>query len=162
MVCLSVLGDGETSGSSIRAKRFYECFIFLGYKVKRINPCIKTKIHPLVNFILNFILSLPKLFISCETCYSLSDLFPDAMFGILYKLIHPKVKFICGCHSLVQRNIKGRTWLHAFYSYYSQQTILLMLTKWCDRLIVSNNYDNSLMVKRGFKEVKTVYAAPNF
>lgn len=163
MVCTSILGDGDTSGSSIRAKRFYECFISnLGYKVERINPCIKRKIHPLVNFIVNFILSLPNLTKKCDICYSISDLFPDAIFGILYKITHPKVTFICGCHSLVQRHIKGRTWLHAFYSYHSQQIILSLLKHFVDKILVSNDYDNNLLTQKGFKKIITVYAAPNF
>lgn len=162
MVTTSVLGSGKTSGSSVRADRFQGCFIKMGHKVERIKPWLKRKLHPLLNFIINFIMSLGNLRKSCDVVYSISDLFPDAAFGIAYKLTHPDVKFICGVHSLVQRGIKGRSWFHAAYSYYSQYVILALLKRTADKVLVSNNYDNFILKNNGHKHVTTVYPAPNF
>lgn len=161
MVCLSVLGSGLTSGTCIRARKFKAIFTEQGVKVMSVDPIVQRKIHPLVNFILNLILALPQLVIKCDLVYSISDLLPDAMFGILYKLTHPNIKFTCGCHSLVQRHIIGRTPLHSFYSYYSQQVILWLLKRTANRVLVSNDYDRKILLSKGFKEVVTVYAAPN-
>ena len=161
MVCLSIIGEGLTSGSSIRAKKFSEFFVSQGIDVVPIKPFIRRMIHPLINFILNLILALPQLYRKCDLLYSISDLLPDAMFGILYKLIHPGTKFTCGCHSIVQKHIQGRTPLHSFYAFYSQKIILWLLKRTADRMLVSNDYDRKILLNKGFKKVVTVYAAPN-
>lgn len=161
MICNSIIGHGRTSGSSIRAERFRREFTKMGYQVQVVQPFIRRRIHPMVNFIINLIMSIPYLTVKVDIVYSISDLLPDAVFGVLYKLLHPRVTFICGCHSLVQSHIKGRTRLHSLYSYWSQRTIHLLLKYTCNRLLVSNNYDNGILTNRGHKVV-TIYAAPNF
>lgn len=162
MVCNSILGDGDTSGSSIRAKRYPPIFKKLGYEVIICSPLIQKKIHPAINFMTNALFSLRYIFYKCKILYSISDLFPDVFFAYIYHLSHPKTIFICGVHSIVQKKIKGRTKIYSCYAYYSQKIILWFLKHSADKILVSNDYDNEILKTQGFKNVRTVYPAPNF
>jgi hypothetical protein len=152
----------DTSGSSVRARRYYEEFKKEGFSVSKSFSGNVNSSSVLRTFTNNFLASLPLVVHKFDIVYSISDLYPDALCGIIYKLAHPKVRFICGCHCIITRKVPARSKAHYYYSRISQKVILWLLKLVKAEILVSNNYDKEILVKKGFKKIRTVYPAPNF
>ncbi len=167
IVCNSIIGKGTTSGSSIRASRFGHFLEEKGHHVCTCRPLLRTRVHPAVNFAVNALFALRFLPRRFDLMYSVSDLAPDALFAVAYRLLWGRSPLlVCGCHSLVQTMVKqeyqARSRLHYLYSCYSQKIILWMLKHIKVKMLVSNDFDNFVLRKRGFKNVVTVYGGANF
>ena len=122
--------------------------------------------HSIIDYLFNFILSLKYLWVETDVIYCVSDLLPDALFGFLYKLLHPKVYFVYSCHLLVrrQRIYYKKAILRHLYSFFSQRIFLRLARRLADLTVVPNDVDRKRFIdwKYNKDKVITVYGASDY
>jgi glycosyltransferase involved in cell wall biosynthesis len=111
-----------------------------------------------------------------DVVYSSSDLIPDSIPAIVFKLMSPNTKWISGLHLIAPSPFKGFTnaytktgiklpSLKGLYYYLTQTVIIFFMRKLAHLVFVSNEQDRLFLLnKKGFTEnqVLVTYGAPEW
>lgn len=101
--------------------------------------------------------------------YSVSDFYPDLIPALIYKLKHPKCRWIAGYYLVApppfaqNSPYKGLNWLKGLLYWLMQRLSLFLVNKWADIVFVTSEPDRKwfprkkVVVVRGGVETKWTY-----
>lgn len=95
-------------------------------------------------------------FKTSDYCYTASDFWPDFLFGLLYKLVNPQGRWLCGYYLIVPKASSPDSpyqdqLLKNYLYYFSQKLSLKLANKYADFVLITSQPD-----KKYFPEKKTV------
>jgi len=109
-----------------------------------------------------------------DVVYSSSDIVPDSIPAIVFRLMSPDVKWISNLHLIAPSPFKGFNKIHKkgfhipnlrdLYYYFTQTIIILFMRKFAHFVIVCNHIDKDKLLKKGFtnQQVLITHVAPEW
>ena len=89
-----------------------------------------------------------KQFKNAKYCYTVSDFYPDFIFGLLYKIVNPKGIWLCGQYLFAPKpGSKISPYLHqplkGWLYYYLQQPSQFLARRYADQILITSEPDKS-------------------
>jgi len=145
---ITVFGSQETK-ELLKRYRLSPKFIQTDKTNKNTNPTFINLIYHTLRRIfwgkLSFFTHL-KLFKESQYCYTVSDFYPDFIFGLIYKIINPKGIWLCGQYLFAPRpGSKFSPYQHQFlkgyFYYFSQKFSRLFAQLFADQILITSQPD---------------------
>ena len=95
------------------------------------------RIHKgIISFVKNY-----SLFKKANYCYTASDFLPDFLFGLLYKKVNPKGKWLCGYYLVADKSAYKRQKTKGFLYRQTQKITMPLANKYADQILLTSDPD---------------------
>lgn len=82
-----------------------------------------------------------KEFKKSDYCYTASDFLPDFLFGLLYKKVNPKGKWLCGYYLVADKSAYKRQKTKGFLYRQTQKITMPLANKYADQILLTSDPD---------------------
>lgn len=94
-----------------------------------------------------------KIFKTSDYCYTASDFWPDFLFGLLYKLVNPQGRWLCGYYLIVPKATSPdspyqKQLLKNNLYYFSQKLSLKLANKYANFILITSQPDQKYFPKK--------------